>query len=95
MAEVKIYTTNYCPYCKKAKDLLNAKHVEYEEIDVTNNPDLRTELTQMTGRTTVPQIFINGKHIGGYTDLERLNLAGTLNMMLGEGQPKNWGRDVA
>ncbi|OGI17353.1 MAG: glutaredoxin 3 [Candidatus Melainabacteria bacterium RIFOXYA12_FULL_32_12] len=83
-AEVKIYTTDYCPYCKKAKSLLASKGLKYEEIDITNDPDTRSKLVQMTGRNTVPQIFINSKHIGGYTDLERDNMSGHLDLLLNE-----------
>jgi len=83
MAEVKVYTTDYCPYCKKAKALLTALQIPYEEIDVTHDAALRDKLVEMSeGRTTVPQIFIDGKPIGGFTDLERLHLTGNLDILL-------------
>jgi len=65
-----IYTKDYCPYCVKAKALLHKKDLDYEEIDVTNNPELIEEmLAKSNGMKTVPQIFIKGKHIGGCDDL--------------------------
>lgn len=84
MAKVVAYTVDYCPYCKKAKALLNAKGIEFEDIDITENEDeMRPKLGEMTGgKTTVPQIFINGKSIGGYTDLKALDDSGKLDEML-------------
>lgn len=65
-----VYTTDYCPYCRAAKDLLRSKGVAYTEKDVTNDDAQREKLVQMTGgRTTVPQIFVDGRAIGGYDDL--------------------------
>ncbi len=70
--KVVIYTTRYCPYCSAAKKLLQSKKVVYEEIDVTDDDAMREKLVQMSGgRETVPQIFIDGKSIGGYEDLVR------------------------
>lgn len=87
MAKIKIYTTEYCPYCKKAKNLLVSKNAEFEEIDITNDPDMRIKLIEITGgRKTVPQIFINDEHIGGYTDLEKLNLSGSLDLLLNKNE---------
>ena len=68
MAKVVIYTTNYCPYCFRAKALLRSKDVEFEEIDVTDDPDRRAEMERLSGRRTVPQIFIDAQPIGGYYD---------------------------
>lgn len=83
MAEVIIYTTNYCPYCVRAKKLLNDKGVEYKEIDVTEDQGMREKLVEMSGgRKTVPQIFINGKSIGGFTDIEQLEKTGELQKLL-------------
>jgi len=83
MAEVIIYTTNYCPYCVKAKDLLKAKGAEYKEIDVTGNDKAREELTaKANGMKTVPQIFINGRHIGGYDMTAELDKEGKLDELL-------------
>lgn len=85
MVEVEVYTTDYCPYCKKAKALLDKKGVSYAEIDVTGEPDFRTKLAEMTGgKTTVPQVFINGKSVGGSSDLENLNKTGELDKILSE-----------
>jgi glutaredoxin 3 len=82
-AEVKVYTTNYCPYCTRAKALLTKKGVPFEEVDVTENPELRTWLVQASGgRKTVPQIFINGTSVGGFDDLAALDQAGNLQKML-------------
>jgi glutaredoxin 3 len=83
MARVVIYTTNYCPYCAAAKALLRAKNVVFEEIDVTYDEKLREEMEQLSRRRTVPQIFIDGKPIGGYDDARRLDAAGELDRMLG------------
>jgi len=84
MAKVEIYTTDYCPYCKKAKALLDKKGIEYEEIDISHDePTMRAKLAQMTGgRSSVPQIFINGESIGGSDDLMELNSSGKLDEML-------------
>ena len=68
--KIEIYTTAYCPYCHSAKSLLKSKKVEFEEIDVSDDSDLRRKLVHRTGgRETVPQIFADGKLIGGYDDL--------------------------
>jgi len=84
MAKVLTYTVDYCPYCKKAKALLREKGVDFEDVDITANEDeIREKLSGITGgRTTVPQIFINGVHIGGYTDLKVLDDSGKLDEML-------------
>jgi glutaredoxin 3 len=83
MAKVEIYTTNYCPYCTKAKNLLDLKGVKYEEIDVTGDDEARAKLVEKSnGGRTVPQIFIGGKHIGGCDDMYALNSAGKLDGML-------------
>jgi glutaredoxin 3 len=83
MAQVVIYTTNYCPYCTAAKALLRAKNVPFEEIDVTDDPARRSEMEQLSQRWTVPQIFIDGKSIGGYDDARRLDARGELDHLLG------------
>ena len=86
MSKVLTYTVDYCPYCKKAKALLKEKGVDFEDIDITQNEDeMREKIGKITGgRTTVPQIFINNVHIGGYTDLKALNDSGKLDEMLAE-----------
>ena len=72
MKKVVIYTTRYCAYCAAAKQLLRSKKVEFEEMDVTNDDAMREKLVQMTGgRETVPQIFVEGRSIGGYDELVR------------------------
>ncbi|WP_309893331.1 glutaredoxin 3 [Archangium sp.] len=83
MKPVKIYTTTYCGYCVRAKDLLTRKGVKYEEVDVTGNDDMRTKLVELSGgQRTVPQIFIGDDHVGGYSDLARLDSEGRLDPML-------------
>ena len=83
---VKIYTTPYCPYCVRAKRLLERKGVPYEEIDVANDDQARIELAERTGRRTVPQIFIGQDHVGGSDDLHALEEQGKLDAMLGRSQ---------
>ena len=83
MPTVTIYTTRFCPYCVAAKTLLNKKHIAFSEIDVTGNPDGRSAMTQRAhGRTTVPQIFIGDRHLGGCDDLYDLDSSGQLDSML-------------
>jgi glutaredoxin 3 len=83
MVHVRIYTTNYCPYCRAAKALFRAKNVLFEEIDVTNDPTLRAEMERLSGRVTVPQIFVDGQPIGGYDDAQELDFTGDLDRLLG------------
>jgi glutaredoxin 3 len=83
MAKVLVYSTNYCPYCAAAKALLRAKGVPFEEIDVSKDPARRAEMEQLSGRRTVPQIFINGRSIGGYDDVRQLDATGELDRLLG------------
>ncbi len=86
MAEIEIYTTKVCPYCVRAKRLFDKKGAAYKEIDVSNDDDLRTNMTARAGgRRTVPQIFINGEHIGGCDDLYALDAAGGLDSKLAAG----------
>jgi glutaredoxin 3 len=82
MKPVEIYTTQTCPYCIAAKGLLKKKGVAYTEIDVGGNPSLRATMTQRAGRTSVPQIFIAGKHVGGCDDIHALDHAGKLDALL-------------
>lgn len=83
MAEVVVYSSPFCPYCSRAKRLLDEKGVTYEEIDVISNPARRREMAERAaGRNTVPQIFIDGKGIGGCDDLYALDRAGKLDPML-------------
>ncbi|CAM2858612.1 glutaredoxin 3 [Legionella worsleiensis] len=82
MAEVIVYSTEFCPYCIKAKALLNQKKISFTEIRVDIHPELRDEMVIKSGRRTVPQIFINGQAIGGCDDLYALEAQGTLNQLL-------------
>jgi glutaredoxin 3 len=83
MKGIKIYTTQYCGYCARAKELLRTKGLSFQEVDVTENDEMRVKLVQMTaGRRTVPQIFIGSEAIGGYADLVRLDQEGKLEAML-------------
>jgi glutaredoxin 3 len=81
-AHVKIYTREWCGYCTAALRLLDQKGVQFEHIDCTGNPELRRWLVEATGRTTVPQIFIDEKAVGGYTDIRDLDERGILDRML-------------
>lgn len=89
MKPVRIYTTTYCGFCVRAKQLFDKKGVAYEEIDVTQDDALRTKLVEMTGgQRTVPQIWIGDTHVGGYSDVAALDRDGRLDPMLkGESQP--------
>jgi glutaredoxin 3 len=85
LAKVEIYTTTYCPYCSRAKALLKSKGVDFEEIDVTADAELRAVMTRRTGgRYTVPEIFVNGAIIGGYDELYALELSGKLDALLAQ-----------
>lgn len=84
MAEVIIYRTTSCPYCDMAKRLFSKLGQQFKEIDVTHDHDMRIKLVSMTGgRRTVPQIFIDGTSVGGYTDVVALQKSGKLAEMLG------------
>ncbi|HYE51754.1 MAG TPA: glutaredoxin 3 [Azospirillaceae bacterium] len=86
MAKVEIYTSPFCPYCHRAKRLLDDKGVAYEEIDVMANPRRRPEMVERAGgRTTVPQVFIDGRALGGCDDIHALDRAGKLDPLLGAG----------
>ncbi|RYY25273.1 MAG: glutaredoxin 3 [Sphingomonadales bacterium] len=83
MAKIEIYTKAFCPYCSRATALLTSKGADFEEFDITMGGPKRTEmLGRSNGRTTVPQIFIDGKHIGGSDDLAALERAGELDALL-------------
>ena len=90
MTSVEIYTRQYCSYCHFAKELLSRKGVSFREFDVTENQEMRQQMTQRSnGRTTLPQIFIGPTHVGGCDDLFALEEAGKLDPLLGQdkGQP--------
>lgn len=82
MARVLMYTTAVCPYCVNAKKLLAQKGVDVEEIRVDQNPQLRNEMMQKSGQRTVPQIWIDDFHVGGFTDLWALDKQGKLDGLL-------------
>jgi glutaredoxin 3 len=80
--QIVIYGTQFCPYCIAARQLLDAKNVEYRYVAVDNDPDLRDNISQRSGQRTVPQIWIGNLHIGGFTDLRKLALNGELDHLL-------------
>ena len=83
MARVQVYTKRNCPYCIRAKTLLSRKGVSYEEIDVEQREDaLRVWLAEATGQKTVPQIFVDGRSLGGFTDIDELDRRGELDPIL-------------
>ena len=82
MSKIEIYTTALCPYCASAKALLEKKGAAFEETDVTFDPDKRKDVMRRSGQRTVPQIWIDGKHIGGCDDLYALDAAGKLDPLL-------------
>ena len=83
MARVEIYTKAFCPYCARAKRLLDERGADYEEFEISSDSDKRSEmLARANGRTTVPQIFIGGRHVGGSDDLQALDREGQLEAML-------------
>jgi glutaredoxin 3 len=84
MPQVIMYTTSWCPYCRAAKSLFAAKKVDFTEIDVSEEPKLRLDMERLSGRRTVPQIFINGTPIGGYDDVLSLETSGELDKLLNE-----------
>ena len=86
--DVRIYTTNYCGYCHAAKALLQQRGVAFEEIDCSSDPATRKWLIDQTGQRTVPQIFIGGVPVGGFSELSGLDRAGKLRAILaGEDSP--------
>jgi glutaredoxin 3 len=85
VAKVEVYTTTYCPFCTRAKNLLKSKGVAFDEIDVTDDDELREKMIELSGgRRTVPEIFINGKIVGGFDELKALDVAGELDALLAE-----------
>ena len=81
MARVEIYTTPSCPFCVRAKRLLDARGIDFEEVDVADDDTLRAQVIERTGRRTVPQIFIDGRSIGGFEELAALDEAGELKVL--------------
>ena len=85
MAKIVIYSTKTCPYCERAKHLLEKKNQEWKEIDVSQDDVVLEEMIKKAGgKRTVPQLFIDDKHIGGFDDLNALNLKGELDKLLGK-----------
>jgi glutaredoxin 3 len=82
MEEIKIYTLDSCMFCKMAKQLLDSKNVKYHEISIDNNDDARQQMIDLTGKTSVPQIFFGAQYIGGCDDLQDLDAAGKLDKLL-------------
>ena len=82
MSEVVLYTTAVCPYCVAAKNFLKSKGASYSEVRVDTDPEARARMMERTKRTSVPQIFINGTHVGGYDDMIALHRAGKLDALL-------------
>jgi glutaredoxin 3 len=88
MPEIEVYTTPICPYCLSAKELLRRKGLPFLEINVAGEPQRRAEMiARANGRTTVPQIFVGGTHLGGCDDLYALEEAGELDRLLTESLP--------
>lgn len=85
MAQVTMYTKTYCPYSKHARELMQSKGVAFEDIDVTEDEARFEEMVERSGGgTTVPQVFIGGRHVGGADDLDELDGRGDLDVMLGQ-----------
>ena len=82
MSKIVMYLTQWCPYCRNAKALLARKGQKWEEIDVEAEPARRREMVERSGRTSVPQIWIDERHVGGFDDLSALDAAGELDALL-------------
>lgn len=83
-AKVIMYSTRFCPYCVRARGLLDSKRVNYTDIAVDGAPELRHEMIERSGRHTVPQIWIGEHHVGGYDDLALLERQGRLDKLLSQ-----------
>jgi len=83
MPHIEIYTKSYCPFCQRAKSLLDSKGASYQEYEVSTDETLQQEMHTRSGRRTVPQVFINNQHIGGSDDLIAAEQSGLLNELLG------------
>ena len=85
MKKITLYSTRTCGFCRAAKSLLDDKGISYKEIEISSDPELRSQMmTKANGRRTVPQIFINDAHLGGFSDLYSLQQSGTLDKLLGD-----------
>ncbi len=78
-----MYATPYCPFCMRARQLFDAKGIEFTELRVDRDPSLRRQMMERSGRRTVPQIFVDDSHLGGFDDLHALDAAGKLDELLG------------
>ncbi len=78
MAKIQMYTTGWCGYCDRARALLRARGIEYEEVNLDDDPAFRAKLLELSGRWTVPQIFVDGQPIGGFVELCELDRRGLL-----------------
>jgi len=83
MADVEIYVKGWCPFCRRALALLDATGARYRAIDVTRDPEKEQEMRMRSRRSSVPQIFIDGSHVGGFDDLDALRRNGRLDVLLG------------
>ncbi len=83
MPKVVVYSTNVCPYCVRAKSLLQRKGIEYEELNIDQDFSLMEQMMEKSQRRSVPQIFINDYHVGGYDDMAELDAEGKLDQLLG------------
>jgi glutaredoxin 3 len=82
MPKVTVYTKDYCPYCVRAKRLLDKKGIAFEEVNVEGRDELRVWLVEATGQRTVPQVFVDGRALGGFTDIDALDRQGRLDPIL-------------
>jgi glutaredoxin 3 len=82
MPKVTVYSKDFCPYCVRAKRLLDKKGVAYDEVNVEGRDDLRVWLVEATGQQTVPQVFVDGRALGGFTDVDALDREGKLDPIL-------------
>jgi len=89
-AKVKMYSTRFCPYCIRARMVLESKGIEYEDIGVDGDPERRREMMELSGRRTVPQIWVGDTHVGGYDDLAALEYQGTLDELLKMAPQASW-----
>ncbi|HWW21292.1 MAG TPA: glutaredoxin 3 [Steroidobacteraceae bacterium] len=80
--QIVMYTKSWCPYCERARALLKAKGVTFEEIDIESHPERREEMIRRSGRRTVPQIFVGTRYLGGSDDIHELEAAGGLDALL-------------
>ena len=98
MPQIKMYTTDFCPYCVRAKHILESNGLEFEEINIHGDPRMRDEIEELTGRRDVPQIFIDDVHIGDDDDLKKLAKSGKFDEMFngrrihtdGKPEKKRW-----